>query len=161
MQIERLTVAHRAEFAAFECAVYREPWTEIIEEMVRDHLADALDRGVTEGIGARNEHGVLVGVAAWARDPENAAVWLSRLIAVRWGHHGRKIGRRLKSEVLTRAQREGVGLLVSRIHEDNEAMRRVNELLGGRTTRPPGEREYLMCTIPVPPVVVPPGTTSP
>jgi hypothetical protein len=39
--------------------------------------------------------------------------------------------------------------VASLIHQDNDAMRRLNEHLGGTTARQRGDRDHLVCTIPV------------
>jgi hypothetical protein len=53
--IAGLDSRHRDVLARFECKVYREPWTEAVEYMVRGGLADAIELGRVEAIGAWSE----------------------------------------------------------------------------------------------------------
>jgi predicted GNAT superfamily acetyltransferase len=117
--------------------------------MVRERLADALEGGYATGLGAWNDDDILVGVAAWAPMPDEPSAWYSQVLAVRFGHMRRGVGKALKVAMIERARAARIDLIISRIHQDNDAIRSLNEGLGARTTRPKGDRDHLLCTLPV------------
>jgi hypothetical protein len=43
VEIRRLTASDRAELSAFACRDFREPWSDLVEETIRDRLADELN----------------------------------------------------------------------------------------------------------------------
>ncbi|MBK5224760.1 MAG: hypothetical protein JJE52_18180 [Acidimicrobiia bacterium] len=61
-----------AALATFRCRGFRQPWTDVVESMVQNDLAEAVGRGVVQAdvlwVGAE-----LCGVAAWTLLPENVS----------------------------------------------------------------------------------------
>jgi hypothetical protein len=51
VDIRSLTADHRQDLAGFSCRRPLEPWTGVIEEMVQEHLADALENGDVNDTG--------------------------------------------------------------------------------------------------------------
>ena len=92
---------------------------------------------------------VLSAVVGWKE--ESPSEWHSVVTAVRTGHVGHGLGRRLKDELLALASAEGVEFVISWIHRDNAAMIHINAGLGGEMVLDPNDpQNYLLCTIPVP-----------
>jgi GNAT superfamily N-acetyltransferase len=131
----------------FHCALIWDRPSGIIEEMIRQHLTDALSTGTAHGVGLWDDNGELCGIAAWRinEDAWHCAVLAVRPDARRQGH-----GRRLKAHVLAEARRAGARAVISAVHEDSDAMLHVNETLGARFTRDPRHGDYLVCVIPLP-----------
>ncbi len=62
--IGELGPAHRAELETFPCAGFAQPWTNLAEEMIREHLPEALELGIGQALGYWSDD-ELSGVAAW------------------------------------------------------------------------------------------------
>ena len=136
----------RAALETFACVVYRQPWTQEIEHLVREELSPWLDAGHGEAAGAF-ENGVLVAVASWTPIIEEPPTWRSGLIAVRTGSARRGHGLGMKMHVLERARAAGAAAVTSTLHRDNHAMWRINERLGATFTPTDALQEYFTAAI--------------
>jgi len=148
--IEPLTGNDAAALSTFPCRQFREPWTDLVEEMVQSHLAEALRRGDVEGAGLWVQ-GILCGVAAWTIEGDDPRLCHSHLLAVRTGHVRRGYGRLLKLTLIERARYAGAVAVVSTVAWDNRAMIELNASLGGSVERIAGDRTFCRCVIPLPP----------
>lgn len=124
---------HHHDLATFPCATYRVPHTYVVEDMVRERLADALTAGDVSAFVAIDEStllGEVVGTIAWAPVLGRPQIWSVPVLAVRdrWQRQG--IGLQLKQHLMTHAAAEGVTHLVSVIDYDNDAMIELNRTLG-------------------------------
>jgi GNAT superfamily N-acetyltransferase len=147
VEITQLTAVDRGTLADFSCRGYREPWTDLVEEMVRCHLADALDIDGVSALGLwRDEQ--LCAVVAWRID-SSSGVCRSILLAVRNGHRRRGYGRRLKAELVDRARRSGAVAVVSEVHWDNDPMIELNAQLGANVEQIEGDTDHCLCVIPL------------
>ena len=136
----------RPALRAFTCRNYDEPWSDVVQAMIRDDLADALGVGVVHGVGLWRD-GRLVALAAWRlRD----AVCHCSLVAVANGHRRRGHGRRVKAAVIAAARRAGAVAVVSMVDWGNDPMIELNVALGANVEAVPGDRDYCRCTIPLP-----------
>lgn len=140
-----LSAADRESLATFTCRHFKEPWTEIVQIMVREHLADSLERHTAEAVGAWNATN-LIGVASWSFKDDSCEC---HIVAVALGHQGRGLGRRLKEYVVEVARAAGAGAVVSEVHWDNQPMLELNSHLGASVVAKPGDREYCLCVIPL------------
>ena len=104
MELRRLGPEHRSELAEFPCSQFRQPWSEDIEWLVREQLADSLARGESKAMGLWKGD-VLCAVVGWKE--ESPSEWHSVVTAVRTGHVGHGLGQRLKDELLALASAEG------------------------------------------------------
>jgi GNAT superfamily N-acetyltransferase len=139
-----LTPADAPAFEQFDCRVYRQPWTDIVQAAIREGLAETLKRGRAKGVGLW-EGEQLKGLVAWAEaSPE---LWTSHLLAVAAGGQRRGSGTLLKRTLLERAWSTGCIVVVSIIHRDNEGMYRINRTLGARIELDPDDplRNTLLC----------------
>ena len=86
MRIEQLGPEHRALLASFRCATGgRQPWTQEVERMICEVLADDLARSSSiHAVGSFDE-GELVGVAAWDSDDRSPKTWEIAAVAVASG----------------------------------------------------------------------------
>lgn len=141
--IRRLTAGDEGALSTFTCVNYKEPWTAIVQEMVRERLVDNLSIGAVSAVGAwvGDE---LLGVAAWHVQDN---VCRSVLLAVRTGQRRRGLGSLLKETVLAEARAVGADAVVSYVHWDNEAMIELNARFGANIERISGDDEYCRCTI--------------
>jgi ribosomal protein S18 acetylase RimI-like enzyme len=141
--IRPLTVADEPALSTFTCLNYKEPWTELVQNMIRDHLAVNLAIGAVSAVGAWVDHD-LRGVAAWRYEGD---ICHSVVLGVRVGQRRRGIGSLLKEAVLTEARTAGATALVSQVHWDNEAMIELNASFGANIVRIAGDTEYCRCVI--------------
>ena len=141
-----VTESDRLALATFTCRAYREPWTDVIEEMVRDRLADELELGNVDAAGICCDD-ELCGVVAWRLDDSSPPLCRSILLAVRTGHRRRGIGRRLKDHLLVQARVAGAAAVVSLVHWDNDPMIELNVQLGANVERLPGDNDHCRCVI--------------
>jgi ribosomal protein S18 acetylase RimI-like enzyme len=155
--VRSLTADDEPALATFTCENYREPWTVVVQEVIREHLADNLAIDAVESVGAWLG-GRLVGVAAWYHEARLTGVPAGRysgplcksvVLAVETGFRRRGIGRRLKQEVLAAARQAGSDAVVSTVHWENEAMIELNVALGGNVERIVGDNDYCLCIIPL------------
>lgn len=140
--VRPLTADHREELAEFRCRGFREPWSELIEEMVH-HLAGALVSSAGVRAAGVWSGDVLAGVAAWRVQPDGVC----RSILVAAGSRRLGYGRRLKQEVLAAARRAGAVRVDSQVHVDNDAMIDLNVGLGATVHRIRGDQDHLLCRI--------------
>lgn len=141
-----LRAEHRSDLASFSCARFGQRWTRQVEDGIRGHVADALERGDVYGLGAWDE-GRLCGLVVWkpARDYPN--IWRSSILAVRNGYRSHGLGGRLKDAMLNIA-REGSGVAVaSVVHRENTRMREINEKRGGVYEQDAEDPDLLLYTI--------------
>jgi ribosomal protein S18 acetylase RimI-like enzyme len=139
----------RQQLATFSCRDFRSPWTDVVEEMVREHLADSLACGAVGGLGAWDGQR-LCGVAAFVID-DGTRVCHSQLLAVQMGYARRGYGQLLKRAIIDIARRAGAEAVLSTVHFDNDPIIELNRKLGASIERVPGDPEYLYCTIPLAP----------
>jgi hypothetical protein len=59
-----LTEGDAPALAAFTCESFRQPWTTIVQEMIRGHLAENLSLAALSAVGLWLDD-ALCGVAAW------------------------------------------------------------------------------------------------
>jgi GNAT superfamily N-acetyltransferase len=131
----------------FACSTLDTPWSVGIEQMVCDHLPDALENPGAPGALPIKALGLWVGerlvaVDAWKpeRDPVVCAtfpgevVWLNVVLAthVDFWHQG--FGRHLKETVIQEARKRGVVAITSVVSWENTAMGSLNQKLGGVET---------------------------
>lgn len=135
----------RDELGRFSCRTFREPWSDVAEEMIAERLADELARDPAVRAVGVWEDGVLSGVAAWRLDDD---LCRSIVIAVRTGARRSGLGRKLKLHVLDTARSSGAAAVVSQVHWDNHAMLDLNTELGANIEAIPGDRDYCICVIP-------------
>jgi RimJ/RimL family protein N-acetyltransferase len=142
----RLDTSSRAALEVFACRDFSQPWTDVVEEVVRGQLADELAHGTVAALGAFDDDQRLVGVAAW-KPPDERGIVQNVVCAVAFGFQRRGVGTELKRNVL----REGVALraiaVVSEVHVDNDAMLAVNTKLDAVLTHDPDDQRYLICVI--------------
>ena len=81
---------------------------------------------------------------AWKVRPDP---WFIAVLATSSSHRRRGYARRLKHEVLARAQDAGADMAVSIVHEDNAEMLRLNRTLEARIVQDPEDGHYRICTI--------------
>lgn len=146
METRRLGIEHRSQLASFDCAQFRQPWTDAVEFLVKERLADSIESGEAQAIGLWDDDS-LCGIAAWTEASRDE--WHSSIIAVKLGYVGRGDGGRLKDELIAIARSRGVSAIVSWVHRDNLAMVHINERLGAviRTDPEDPRREFLLCTL--------------
>lgn len=144
--IRRLTTADIPSLESFECAVYREPWTQDVQTMIREYLPREVTIGRVRSLGTWDKD-KLIAVAAWSE--QQPQVWRNHVLAVAVGHHRRGHGLELKKAVLAEARLNGCLLVISLVHFDNVGIIRINEILGARIEHDPDDprRNTLICTI--------------
>lgn len=69
------------------------------------------------------------------------------MLAVAIGHQRRGYARALKLAVMERGRSEGCIAVISAVHEDNDAMNRLNRSLGGVAERDESDPSYLVWII--------------
>jgi hypothetical protein len=118
-----LTPADAPAFEQFDCRVYRQPWTDVVQAVIREGLAETLTRGRANGIG----------------------LWE--------GEQRRGSGTLLKRIPLERAWSSGCLVVASIIHRDNDVMYRINKTLGAKIELDPDDplRNTLLCRFIRPP----------
>lgn len=146
--IRCLTPDDRWSLAEFSCRGYGEPWSDLVEEMVRDDLADAIAVSGVEAAGLWVGP-QLCGVVAWRIDPASPTLCRGILLAIQNGHRRRGYGRRLKRELIQRTRHAGAVAIVSEVHRDNDPMIQLNASLGAVVERIDGDPDHLRCVIPV------------
>lgn len=146
-ELRRLTPDDRRALSRFTCRDFREPWSDLVEELISTRLADALDGGDIEGIGLW-VGGTLCGVTAWAIDG-STAICDNIVLAVRTGYQRRGHGRTLKQAVIDRAREAGAEAVVSYVHFDNDPMIHINAELGANVEAIAGDPDHRYCVIPV------------
>lgn len=146
--LRELSADDEPALTTFSCRHFRQPWTEVVEEMIRERLAHALRVGDAQAVGLWRDD-ELLGIAAWRIDPDDPSLCRSILVAVAHGNARRGYGRILKEAVLERARLAGAVVVVSIVHWDNDAMIRLNESLGANVERIPGDQDHCRCIIPL------------
>lgn len=151
----RLLDADRDELAlrAFRCARLNEPWAMDVQEAIRDYVADAVrNRRSTGFICADGD--LLAGVATLVKPNATDALQMgyASILATSIAHRRQGVARALKLAVIDEARIRGYGFLESRVHEDNQAMLRLNRSLGADMRRlPPGPdwaaSDHISCVI--------------
>jgi len=152
LRLAEVTDAARAELAAFACARYREPWSEVVEQAIRRELAGELEAGTSRAIGLWAEDD-LVAVAAFriVDSPMFPKACRVNLLAVRTDHQGRGRGRVLKEAVIDVARTEEAMAVASRVDRRNTRMLQLNLALGARVDPIEGAEDEVICTIPIRP----------
>jgi hypothetical protein len=136
---------HRTGFALFHCAHYGEWWTKQIQEMIQTRLADSIEAGEVNAIGAWDD-GDLVALAAYTAGRQG---WHISVAATRVGHQRHEHATNLARHIIGVARGEGALVVTWFMHEDNEPMFRLAKTLHGSVVRDPddGSRRYFICTI--------------
>lgn len=135
------------QLATFKCRDFRYPWTDVVEELVREHLADNVAAGHVRGLCV-SEGSWLCAVAAYFLDDATSIV-RSQLLAVQDGYVRQGHGRRLKLAVIEAARAAGARAVLSTVHVDNDPMLRLNVGLGAVVERIPDDPEHCHCVIPL------------
>lgn len=143
-QLRPLLRSDRSALEGFRCRSFRQPWTVPIEEMVTEHLPDALHHVDALGLWDAN---LLVGVTAWSVVDGSFGTARSALVAVRTGKRRMGHGRRLKLASIERARSVGCTTMLSFVHVDNDAMIQLNTDLGARFEPIDGDADHLECRI--------------
>jgi GNAT superfamily N-acetyltransferase len=147
VDVRPITSEDRPALARFSCRAYGEPWSDVIEEMISEHLAGALGHDGLAALGLW-DGAHLCAVIAWRID-EPARVCRVALLAVENGYRRNGFGRRLKEEVLGLARRAGAVAVASIVHWDNDPMIELNAALGANVERIDGDPDHCLCVIPV------------
>jgi GNAT superfamily N-acetyltransferase len=132
---------------SFRCQSFGEPWSALVEEMIRDLLPSVLEQGDVEAAGLWLD-AQLAGVTAWRIDVVRRQCRCV-LVAVGLGQRRRGYGRILKQTVLDAARSAGADVVVSQVHWDNDAMIELNVALGANVEELPGDRDFCLCVIAV------------
>jgi predicted GNAT superfamily acetyltransferase len=147
--VRRLTADDADALAKFSCRRYRQPWTDVVDELVREKLAAAIALGDGEGLGLWVGDD-LVGVAAWRMEGGSPPICHSIVVAVRVGAQRSGHGKRLKRAMIEQATAVGAAVVVSMVHWDNDAMIALNAAFGANVERIPGDYEYCRCVVALP-----------
>lgn len=148
LDVRPLTADDNKALAQFSCRSFAEPWTDLVQEMIREQLAAELR--LADDIEARGlwMDDRLVGVVAWRLDPASM-LCQSIVLAVEIGHRRRGYARRLKQVEIDWARRAGARAIASTVHWDNDPMIELNGSLGGSFTPLPDDPMHLRCIIPL------------
>jgi ribosomal protein S18 acetylase RimI-like enzyme len=139
--------ADRRQLASFSCRDFRYPWTDVIEDMVREHLADSVQCGETAGLVAV-DGSRLCAVAGYSIATEGPrTVCYSNLLAVRMGYYRRGYGLLLEQTVIEAARQASAEAVVSDVYVDNDPMIELNIKLGANVELVPGYPDYRRCVI--------------
>ncbi|MFN0090808.1 MAG: GNAT family N-acetyltransferase [Acidimicrobiales bacterium] len=144
--LRELNASDEPALRRFQCRTLGEPWTAAVQDLIRGHLPDSIAGGHAQGLGLWDDDS-LIGVVAWTEVHGNPGAAAIPVVAVAIGHQRRGHGRRLKSEALRRLHGSGHDIVTSAVHEDNEAMLRLNQSFGARFERDSGNPSYLTCVI--------------
>lgn len=148
MEIRALTKDDRTAIEAFTCARPGQPWTEDVEEEIRQNLTDQVESGEVSAVGIFDDEGSLRGVAAW-----RVRVWDGRVdcrgdtVAVAIASQGQGYGRRLKQAMIDAAKAAGATVLISVVHSQNTAMLSLNRKFGARVECKGEEEPACQCWI--------------
>lgn len=148
ISIGQVTSGHAAELKTFNCRIFKQPWTNLVEEAVQNFLAPELAAQSASAIGVW-DNGTLCAVAAWRVDEGAPPICHSLVVAVRNGYLRRGHGRRVKEALVAEARNAGASAVVSEVHWDNQAMIELNASLGANVERIAGDLEYCRCIIPL------------
>jgi len=150
LAIRPLTAADASSLAGFSCRLFKQPWTDLIEDMIQQGFADVLAKGSTSALGGW-VGGTLCAVAAWSigSKTERTVLCHSHIIAVQIGYRGHGYGRQIKEAECAAARAGGADAVESLVHWDNVAMLELNETVGARIWRVAGDRDYCRCIIPL------------
>jgi ribosomal protein S18 acetylase RimI-like enzyme len=146
-EIRPLTGDDAHHLVGFSCAGFREPASQVVQDVIRYDLAEAIEMGVACGVGLWQGDD-LCGVAAWTVDIEHN-VYRSCVLAVRVGRQGRGHGRHLKEHLLSVASAAGARAVASQVHEDNTTMLALNRRFGAIIERDRRDTDYFTCVIPL------------
>lgn len=150
MTIRRLTVADAPALSGFTCARLLEPWAEVVQEVIRNDLANHLARGDLEAAGLFDDDG-LCGVAAWRIYSATSPVLCrADIVAVTIGKQRQGYGRALKEAVMAEATLAGAAAVSSLVHRENTSMLVLNRQLGAVIEDIPDDVDYLRCVIALP-----------
>lgn len=145
MHQRRLNASDRTLLETFTCRDFREPWTDIVQEVIRTNLPDELERDTIAALGAF-EGSALAGVIVWKQADENRII-RSAICAVAHGHQRHGIGLALKQALLVIARDEGAIAVASQVHTENDAMLAINMKLSARLVRDPADPDYWNCIL--------------
>ncbi len=143
--IDPLDATDATALRSFSCRNLGEPWTKVLEELVRGPFADGVAAGDVTGYALRDTDGRIDAVIAVTFGP--AGVWFVPVLAVRHGRRHRGYARRLKVAVLDLASAAGAEAVVSYVHVDNDAMLTLNGSLGARIEPVVADDDHRRCTI--------------
>jgi ribosomal protein S18 acetylase RimI-like enzyme len=138
---------HRTGFALFACARYGEWWTKQIQEMIQTRLAESLEQGEVEAVGAW-EKGDLCAIAAFTPRPGE---WHISVLATRIGHQRHGYATDLARHIIELARSNGALIVTWFMHQDNEPMFKLGRALQGGLVPEPsdGTRLHYLCTVPL------------
>lgn len=98
-------------------------------------------------MGLVDTSGRLCALIVWTPQPDDRETWRSNVLAVRNGFKRHGLAYRLKSELLDRAQRAGVLVIVSTVHRDNDSMLGLNDKFHAHLDVMPGSPDHFICTV--------------
>lgn len=113
METRELTEGDAEALRHFDCRVYRQPWTEQVQEAIREGLPDRIAKGAVGTLGLWDDAGRLVTLIAWTE--QSPEVWTVHLLATATGHMRHKYALRLKREMLELAWAAGCFAVESRL----------------------------------------------
>jgi hypothetical protein len=148
MLIRNLGPADNMLLEAFECRVYRQPWTDEVQAAIREGLPERVQAGAIQALGLFDEQtGRLLSLIAWT--VPNQEIWAVQALATATGFHGRQHGATLKGELLKRAWAQDCYAVTSLVHRDNEAMLAINKRFQAHIELDPTDpyRNTMLCTI--------------
>jgi GNAT superfamily N-acetyltransferase len=147
MEFVELGPQHEEHFRTFSCARSNQVWTESFDYLIQQNLAPSLESGDVNAFGVFADE-TLLGLLIWTPE-SNPANWQCVILAVRRGHFGNGIGRKLKEELLRRARAAGIRLVSSLVHCDNHNMIGLNRKLGAVVIPDPdpANLDHCICTI--------------
>jgi GNAT superfamily N-acetyltransferase len=148
--LRALTADDRGSLASFTCARLGEPWTEAVQQAVREHLADDVAEGRVSAVGLFEDDGALRGVAAWrVHYASQPVLCRGDVVAVAVRSQRRGYGRQLKEAMIVEARSAGAAAISSIVHRENVAMLRLNERLGAVIEPVEDDPDHYYCVIPV------------
>lgn len=126
--VVRVTAEDRAAIENFSCD-RGTPWSQAIEVMVRNDLADALQSGFLDAVGIWDGED-LAAVVVYQPLRLMPSNWRVRAIGTRASNAGRGYATALIETVQARAQAGGASCLSGLIHHENTKMIRIMGSLG-------------------------------
>jgi hypothetical protein len=137
----------RRQLRAFSCRDFRFPYTDVIEELIRNNLADSVQAGEVSALALCSDSRIC-GVTAYVPDLDTG-IYQSSILAVQMGYVRRGYGTQLKQAVIDIARQAKAIAVVSDVHYDNDPMINLNVKLGANVVKIPGDLEYRRCVIPL------------
>jgi acetyltransferase len=145
-RIRMLTVSDCPALRTFSCASIREPWSDAIEELVREALPRSIEEERVVVLGAIGPEDKLVGVCTVGAPDERKTAW-SSVVATTLGYRKQGVGTSLKLASMRVAREAGAVAIASLVFMDNEGMLLINTHLGADIRMYPADPDYRRCVI--------------